>query len=183
MNSILYASILLGTIVLIVASVICIKAPKQEGYVFCFEETKASFGLTILAIGIGYGFMIYKIIKPDLGGSDTQSYIMTALVGFLAVVLAAYTILHTMNKKIYVYEDYLLVVDAFARVKKIPWEDINRIERPGLQRAARFTCTDGVVFTVSGANKNYKKFMNFIRPKLKGIKGKKLIQQIERNLQ
>ena len=84
--------------------------------------------------------------------------------------------------KIYVYDDRLVISDVFGKTKDIYWEDINTVERPGMQRAARFNCAGDVSFTVSGANKNYKKFMNFLEPKLKGNKGKKLLAQIERNL-
>ncbi|MBQ1477512.1 MAG: hypothetical protein IIZ33_05145 [Erysipelotrichaceae bacterium] len=182
MNSWIYLSIAVGTIVLIASVVISMRCERPKGELFRFEETKALFLMTGLAVLLGYGILVYKLIDPSVGGSEKGSYGMIAVVGLVAILMAAYTILFALNKKIYVYDDRLVISDVFGKTKDIYWEDINTVERPGMQRAARFNCAGDVSFTVSGANKNYKKFMNFLEPKLKGNKGKKLLAQIERNL-
>ncbi len=178
----LYLSMAAGTIALVWAVVLCIRAPKQDECVFKYEETKTIFGMTFLSIALGYGVEIYKLIDPAVGGEGTGSYGMIAVLGLIAILMAVYTILYALNQKIYVYEDGLIVVDALAKAKTVFWEDIISVDKPGMQQAARFTCRGDFTFKVSGANKNYKRFMNYLEPKLKEVKGKNLISQIERNL-
>ena len=178
----IYLSLAAGTAALLWAVILSIRAPKQEPCVFKYEETKTIFGMTFLSLLLGYGVEIYKLIDPEVGGTGTGSYGMIAVVGLMAILMAVYTILYALNQKIYVYEDGLVVVNALAKANTVFWEDIISVDKPGMQQAARFSCRGDFVFKVSGANKNYKRFMNYLEPRLKEVKGKNLISQIERNL-
>ena len=178
----LYGSMTIGTAALIWAVAVCVKAPKQEPCEFKYEETKSIFGMTFLALLLGYGVEIYKLIDPKVGGEGTGSYGMVAVLGLMAILMAVYTIVYTINQKIYVYDDGLIVVDALGKAKTVFWEDIISVTKPGMQQAAKFTCRGDFTFKVSGANKNYKRFMNYLEPKLKEVKGKNLLSQVEKNL-
>lgn len=178
----LYLSMGAGTAALIAGIVLCARAPKQKPCLFKLEETKSVFGLTLLALVLGYGIEIMKLRDPSVGGEGTGSYGMIAVLGLAAILMAAYTIVFTLNRKIYVYEEGLAVVDDLGKAKELVWEDIVSVEAQGMQKAARFTCTGDYSFKVSGANKDYGKFMSFVEPKLKEVKGKNLLSQVEKNL-
>ena len=182
MDKYLYISMALGTASLIAALVLVLRAPKQAPCVFINKETKSILGLTVLSLGLGYGVEVYKLIDSKVGGEEPGSYGMIAVIGFIAILMAAYTILYAFNKKIYVYEDHMIVSDDLGKARSIEWDEVLSVERPGMQRAAKFSIRGGYSFTVYEANKNYKRFMNYLEPRLKEVKGKHLMAQIEKNL-
>ena len=178
----LYLAMGAGTAALAAAIVISARKPKQEPCAFKLEETKTSFGLVVLALALGYGVMVYKLVDPAVGGEEPASYGMIAVLGLAAVLMAVYVILLTLNQKIYVREDGLTVTDAFGRAKKVEWADILSVDAQTMQKGARFTCAGDYAFKVSGANKDYRRFMEYVEPRLKEAKEKDLLSQVERNL-
>ena len=182
MDKLLYLSMAAGTAALIFSVMLAVRVPKQAPCVFKIEETKTIFGMTLLSVLLGYGVEIYKIYDPSVGGTEKGSYGMIAVIGFAAILIAAYTVMYTLIKKIYVYDDRLVVIDELARIRTVYWGDIVSVERPGMQRAAKFTCADDYSFTVSGANRKYKQFMNYLEPRLKSSREKNLLKNIEKNL-
>lgn len=178
----IYLSLAAGTASLIWATEVCLRAARPKSECFRYEETKTIFGMSFLSLALGYGVEIYKLTDSSVGGVGTGSYGMIAVIGLIAILMGVYTILYAVNQKIYVYEDKLLVSDLFGKSRTVYWEDIISVERPGMQQGARFSCSGDFSFKISAANKNYKEFMSFAEPKLKDVKSKKLISQIEKNL-
>ena len=181
MNNYIYVAAVLGLLAIIYAIILSFKKSEISGYAFCVSETKTILLMTFLCISLGYFFLFYKLNKPEIGGEGVQGYILVAVLGLICLVMGAYTIAYCFCSKIYVYEDKMIVSKVFSGPFEIYWDDIQKVEQAGSRKAARFTCPD-VVFTVSGYNKQYKKFMSWIRVRLKGKTGRRLLSSVEKNL-
>ena len=181
MNNYIYAAAILGLVAIVYAIILSFKKSKISGYAFSVSETKTILLMTVLCIGLGYFFLYYKLIKPDMGGEGVRGYLLVAILGLICLLMGAYTIAYCFCSKIYVYEDKMIVSKVFSGPFEIYWDDIQKVEQAGIKKAARFTCPE-VTFTVSGYNKKYKEFMSWIRVRLKGKTGKRLLANVEKNL-
>lgn len=182
MNKIIYASAILGTLTIVYSIFLCFKKSNIKGYEFVVSETKTILIMSTMCLGLGYFFLYYKLfVAPEMGGEGIQGYILVGVLGFIVLALGAYTIAYCFCSKIYVYEDRMIVSKVFSGPFEVYWDDIQKVEQPGMQKAARFTCPD-VTFKVSGYNKSYKKFMTWIRLRLKGKTGRRLLLNVEKNL-
>lgn len=181
MDKTLYAAMILGTLSIVYAIYLSVRKNNITGYEFVVHDTKTILLETILCLGLGYGLCIAKLNDPSLGGEGIPGYLLCAILGLVAILIGAYTIGYCFCSKIYVYEDKMIVSKVLSGPYTVYWDDIEKVEQPGLQKAAKFTCKD-VNFTISGANKQYAKFMTWIRVRLKGKTGKKLLLNVEKNL-
>ena len=177
----LWLSMAAGTAALVCAAVLCSKIPKREDCLFRYEETKASFGLTVLAVALGYGVEILKLKDPSLGGEEKGSYGMIAVLGLAAILMGAYMILYSLNRKIYVYEDELIVRDEFGKEKTVPWDGILAVSGGSMQQA-RFDCRGGFSFRVSASNRCYSRFMEYAEERMKQNGDEDLISRVEKNM-
>ena len=181
MNNYIYIAMILGTISIIYAIILSFKKSNVKNYEFCISETKTILLMTALCIALGYFFLYYKLISPNMGGEGKEGYIFVAILGLICLIMGAYTIAYCFCSKVYVFEDKMIVSKVFSGPFEIYWDDIQKVEKAGLRKAACFTCPD-VTFTVSGYNKQYKKFMTWVRTHLKGKTGKRLLANVERNM-
>ena len=181
MNNYIYAAMILGLISIVYAIILSFKKSNIKDYAFFISETKTILLMTALCIALGYFFLYYKLINPDMGGEGKEGYIFVAILGLICLMMGSYTIAYCFCSKIYVFEDKIIVSKVFSGPFEIYWDDIQKVEQAGIRKAARFTCPN-VTFTVSGYNKQYKKFMTWVRTHLKGKTGKRLLANVEKNM-
>lgn len=181
-KTIIYVSLALGLISLVASILVSIKKTKIEGYAFYVSETKTILIMSALCFLLGGYFCYLKLfVEETMGGEGIQGYFLVGVLALIVFLLGSYTVAYCFCNRIYVFEEYMVVVKAFSGPFKVYWDDIEKVERPGMQKAARFTCKD-VSFKVSGYNKKYKEFMTWIRLRLKGRTGRRLLNNVERNL-
>lgn len=138
---------------------------RQEKELLRLSETKFTIVMAGLLILMGFALIVVKLIDPARGGSDTNSYLMVALLALLCVVSGSGILLFTLLKQIVVTEDGLSIVSMFGKTKDMPWKEVTEIKLKPLSSKVTFVSKQHSIL-VGGDPQTYKKFIAIAKTKI-----------------
>lgn len=138
---------------------------KQENELLRLAETKFTLIMAGLLILMGFALIIVKLVDPARGGSDTNSYLVVALLALLCVVSGSGILLFTLLKQIVVTDEGLIIVSIFGKTSAMPWKDVTEIKLKPLSSKVTFV-SKNQSFLVGGDPQMYKKFIAIAKTKI-----------------
>lgn len=180
----LYVAVITDILLIIASIVFAVKKhlPHQDNELCRLSETKMTVVLGFLMAAVGVAIAYMKILDPTLAGEDKSSYLFVSGFSVICALGAVFTVLFTYVKVMIAFSDKLCYVSFVGKEKSIAWNDITGITGRPMSKSIKITATDGSVITVNGSYGQYKKFVETIQDCVKPLRGKELLENLERRM-
>lgn len=182
MTSILYASAALSLVLLIGTAVLAVRSqPKDYGLV-CLRETWMTTVLALMLIALGLAVCAMKLIDPTLAGEEADSWWFAAGFNLVCQLLGDFTLLFALVKKVVAFDDRILVISVLGKRREVAWEDVTRVEKSPMSRSVKLTDRRGDTISINGESRDYAKFAQLAKDKIRPAQGRELLEQVESRL-
>lgn len=183
MVPLIYFSILACTVIIIVG-IFLLKyknVKKTNDTLAVLQEASVTAWLGIFSIVLAYCLLVMKLIDPGMTGNDSASYLFIAVFAFICSLLGTFVILWTFLKNAIAYRDRLLLVSFLGTKREMKWNDVNQVKVPMLSKRITFTTADAS-YSVFGAPKQYRKFMEVVNSEIGDAVGKDALENLLKQL-
>lgn len=183
MLPLIYFSLLACTVV-IIGGIFLLKyknVKKTGDTLAVLQEASVTALLGIFSMALAYCLLIMKIIDPSMAGNDGMSYLFIAVFAFVCALLGTFVILWTFLKNAIAYKDKLLLVSFFGTQREMRWCDVKQVKVPMLSKKITFITSDAS-FSVFGAPKQYKKFIEVVQSNIGHVVGSDALENLLKRL-
>ena len=170
MTSAIYASIALSLVLLAGTAVIAVRSQPRDYGLVCLRETWMTTVLALMLIALGLAVCAMKLIDPSLAGEEADSWWFAAGFNLVCQVLGDFTLLFALSKKVVAFAD---------RIETI---SVVRVEKAPMSRSVKLTDRQGNVISINGESRDYAKFAQLAKEKIRPAQGRELLEQVESRL-
>ena len=159
MTSIIIALVLSVVAIAVAAYQMKTKQHKPDGtelaIVAEIPETIA-FGVVLLLLGLF--MLIGKLAGMPIAGSDSTSFVFTAVFGAVLVIAGVQIMLMSLVKRTIAYKDKIVAYNSLGNTHTIAWAKVTSVKVQLLSRSATFKSANDSI-TVNGRRDEYFKLV------------------------
>ena len=182
MTSAIYASIALSLVLLAGTAVIAVRSQPRDYGLVCLRETWLTTVLALMLIALGLAVCAMKLIDPSLAGEEADSWWFAAGFNLVCQVLGDFTLLFALSKKVVAFADRIETISVLGKRREVAWEDVVRVEKAPMSRSVKLTDRQGNVISINGESRDYAKFTQLAKEKIRPAQGRELLEQVESRL-
>ncbi|MBU9726005.1 hypothetical protein [Diplocloster modestus] len=182
MQMIIYASIVLTLVILGAAALLIIRNQPKERGELCLHETWMTAFLGVLLVVMGFVICWMKLTDANTAGTGAASYLFVAGFQLVSQLLGTFCMLFTFVKKTLITSDRIIIISFMGKTSELKWEDVVRVDKPMTKKALKFTLKNGDVITLGGESKEFARFVEIAKEKIRPAQGRELLNQIETRL-